>query len=279
MFLIKLRLPDITELIKHYLLQLVTFTYYGALQHYTLLPMDDIVRHQHDTPQLRQLLFEFKKIKKMELDFVKKAAALSAAAVIGVFSWPDVGSSFWLARLFWNCSLWLSIFALISSAQSRLLEEFPESDQASLAEIEVWRLLRFMLKPSTSSTAKTGLVDVEHANTEGEIPPKSLGPNLWLIWLWQSPTMLMSFSWLFFLIGYEVYLLTPLIEWSSWSGECTIAVVATVVGALAAANFFITTYTARWALEIDTIIIRTTPTESKNLLPDCGTSHNGRAGS
>jgi hypothetical protein len=73
MFLIKLRLPDITELIKHYLLQLVTFTYYGALQHYTLLPVDDIVRHQHNTPQLRQLLFEFKKIKKMELDFVKKA--------------------------------------------------------------------------------------------------------------------------------------------------------------------------------------------------------------
>jgi hypothetical protein len=43
-----------------------------------------------------------------------------------------------------------------------------------------------------------------------------------LLWLWQSPMMLMSFSWVCFLVGYEFYLLTPLIYRDSSLTESTV---------------------------------------------------------
>lgn len=37
-----------------------------------------------------------------------------------------------------------------------------------------------------------------------------------MIWVWQCPTMLMSIAWMFFLVGYEIYVLTPLIRLEVW---------------------------------------------------------------
>lgn len=128
---------------------LVTFSYNWELQHYTLKPIAKILESEKNSIYLGPLLHDFKKRKEQEIFFVQKGAALSAAAVIGCFSWPNVDKSFWLAQLAWHISVWLSVFALVSSAQQRFLEKLPNGPH-DMPDIQVRKTLRLMLKPSST---------------------------------------------------------------------------------------------------------------------------------
>ena len=124
---------------------------------------------------------------------------MSAAAVIGVFSWPSAEKSFWLAKMFWHWSLIASFFSLISSAQQRLLRELPQ--QAPGAVVDDDRMQNLV-------QASLQLVLSSDPTHKKDAQP----PSLQMIWVWQSPTMLMSYAWMLFFLGYALHILTPVFE-------------------------------------------------------------------
>jgi hypothetical protein len=138
---------------------------------------------------------------------MRKATA-SAAAILAILSWFDIPNIFWLAKLFWHSSLWLSLFALISTAPNRMLEKFLEWKDESSEVSENFsdeQMLKVLLRRQRSKKA-----------------PASLVPDEKIIWALQSPTMLTSYAWLCLLLGYGLYLLTPLLERGEWSAEKTV---------------------------------------------------------
>jgi hypothetical protein len=158
-----------------------------------------------------------------------------------------------MARLFWHCSLWLSIFSLISSSQQRLLEQIPDKIH-TLSDDELPRTLRTMLRPQ-----RVGVSDVESGVSDIMRQPP-LVVDRKMVWIWQCPLMLMSFSWVTFLLGYECLVLTPLINMKSWNTACSVglalyacvhrsmkiwltsrqsSVAATVVGLFTVIQFFV----------------------------------------
>ncbi|KAK8849083.1 hypothetical protein PGQ11_015563 [Apiospora arundinis] len=205
-------------------------TYNGALYHYTIEPINEILEHQTDVDKVRILLFKFRGLKQQELVFVEKAALLSAAAVIGVFSWPGTATSFWLCPTLWYSSLFLSIFALISSSQLRLVEQLPRTTEevALLSNEEIRRLMLCIGREDRKRTSERRL---EEGN---ELPCFKTDPIL--TWTWQSPMMLMSYSWLLFLVGYLCYVLTPLIP-RDQVGTRPAVEVSIGLGALVIVNF------------------------------------------
>lgn len=139
-------------------------------------------------------------------------AAIAAAAVVGVFSWPEVLSSFWLCPFLWHCSFWFSIFALISSAQHRLLEQLPKckADAADMSREEVRNATLLILRE------KYSLQDRAESHLWAE-------EDRALYWLWQAPMMLMSLSWVTFLIGFEAYVASPLLSGALWTVEKSVS--------------------------------------------------------
>jgi hypothetical protein len=122
----------------------------------------------------------------------------------------------------WHCALWLSIFALISSVQERMLGQIPDRiHMAQGSDVDVIRLLRIVLGPErhaqNSEAIAKGTKDIAAA-TESDIEATAGSTEkLWkidyfLVWVWQAPFMLMHYSWITFLVGYECHLLTPLIK-------------------------------------------------------------------
>ncbi|KAK8022094.1 hypothetical protein PG993_012861 [Apiospora rasikravindrae] len=185
-----------------------TCSYNGALCHFTIEPIQEILEHQDDIDKVRGLLIKFHNLKRQELTFVERAALLASAAVIGVFSWPGTATSFWLCPTLWYSSLWLSIFALISSSQLRLIEQLPRTTEVanSLGNEDVYRLMLSVVRRDRNNETERTL--------EGNLPP-CFKADAALTWVWQSPVMLMSYSWVLFLVGYLCYIVTPLIP-RSW---------------------------------------------------------------
>lgn len=96
----------------------------------------------------------------------------------------------------------MSCFALISSAHQRLLRHLPKYKEDSekhdldydLDKIPV--ALNLFLKPAVRPGTAT----------------KQRPISLRMLWVWQCPAMLMSYSWVFFLIGYALYILSPVFD-------------------------------------------------------------------
>lgn len=141
---------------------------------------------------------------------------MSAAAVIGIFSWDGAGQSHWLARLFWHCSLWLSLFSLMSSAQYRVIEQLPEDQHSAISNARLQLLLRIVVTRHKHDPKP----DVENADQGGS---SRVQQDRCMIYFWQSTTMLMSFSWTLFLAGYAVYLGTPVLRGNVWTTEQTVS--------------------------------------------------------
>jgi uncharacterized membrane protein (DUF485 family) len=74
-----------------------------------------------------------------------------------------------------------------------------------------------------------------HAGDEEKAEGARLQTSLLLFFLWQTPLMLMNYSWLMFLIGYELYLITPLVKHASWTVQCTVSNLQ-MLGSLVANN-------------------------------------------
>ena len=111
-------------------------------------------------------------------------AALSAAAVIGVFSWPTTEKTVWAAKMLWNWSFFMSTFSLIGSAPTRLLQHLPDKDDTVYDELKIQRALNLFLQPPA-----------ELASLSGKIGRRQISRRM--LWVWQCPAMLMSYSWIF----------------------------------------------------------------------------------
>ena len=146
---------------------------------------------------------------------------MSAAAVIGVFSWPDTSECYWLARLCWHCSFWLSVFSLLSSMQGRILDQLPKDRYNTLSEARLQLLLRIVV--TRQSRYKS---DLESKKTSVKLVIQS---DLFMIFFWQSSLMLMSYSWAPFLVGYALYLLTPVVYVDTWTIEQTVSLISKFV--------------------------------------------------
>lgn len=136
-------------------------------------------------------------------------------------------ASFWLARLFWYSSLWLSVFALVSFSQQRMLDQIHDPHHAD--DDEHWkRLLHLFLRSSRRN---------DNADVELGGGGSSLVPDRKLIWVWQNPMMLMSYSWALFLLGYGLYFVTSLLPQSALDKKSEVVSIASIaIGALVYLN-------------------------------------------
>jgi hypothetical protein len=106
--------------------------------------------------------------------------------------------------------------ALISSSQDRLLVKIPRREDLGMA---IQEALLVMLVPKESK-------DEEKAEKT------KMRRSRRLQFLWQTPLMLMHYSWVTFLVGYELYLITPLIKHGSWTVQCTVSTLSNVFNAV-----------------------------------------------
>ncbi|KAI1760087.1 hypothetical protein GGR53DRAFT_526516 [Hypoxylon sp. FL1150] len=213
------------------IIQIVTISYSGAYAHDTVNPIKTIEEHQKcddetSRAKLIEALVNFHNIKTEEQLFVTKAATLSGAAVIGVFSWPATEKTVWAAKLLWNWSLFLSSFSLISSAHQRLLRHLPKSklDGAEFDNARLRQALNLFLQPPLSGA------DLSDKRRLCRISNR-------MLWIWQCPIMLMSYSWVLFLVGYALHLLTPFFDPSRSEISFDAAVVTVSGCALVVLNF------------------------------------------
>ncbi|KAK0666619.1 hypothetical protein QBC41DRAFT_280517 [Cercophora samala] len=209
------------------LFRILAFSYSGALHHHTVQPMQCIQRNQNYLSDKRTViasLARFRETKSEELAF----ATISGAAAIGVFSWPSTERTIFIAKMLWNWSLFLSFFALISSAHQRLLRLLPSDQSDDFSDADLARCLSLFLQPPVPEPpGQGGKKGVVHREVSRR-----------MVWFWQCPTMLMSFSWVFFLMGYTLHLLTPVFD-VSLAELTTVPAIVTVCGcAVVVANFF-----------------------------------------
>ncbi|KAI9886617.1 MAG: hypothetical protein M1823_001596 [Watsoniomyces obsoletus] len=219
---------------------LLTASYLGAYRYYTLGPIKRIRDHQdiNSRAELIKALVDFRCIKEEELSFVAKAAALSAAAVIGVFSWPTTERTVWAAKMLWNWSFFMSTFSLVGSAPTRLLQHLPNDANMTYDEQHLPNeanmkynqrqfkiALNLFLQPSE-----------QHGNsTDSNAANRHICRRM--LWVWQCPAMLMSYSWIFFLLGYALHVLSPVFDRSQAEVSSTMAMVTIGGCALLLLNF------------------------------------------
>ena len=148
-------------------------------------------------------------------------STLSAAAVLGVFSWPGAQDAHWVAKVLWYSSFFLSVFGLISSAPQRLLEVIPDHLDYQIKGDELDVFLDLFLEShkkgdKTQDGERFGETAHKHPNPIAENPLRS-EVNAHVHWVLQTPMMLMSWSWIFFLLGYALFVLTPIINNQPWT--------------------------------------------------------------
>lgn len=77
--------------IRRYILLFFTWTYTASLQYYTLDPIVAIEKHQHDPKEVQKLLRVFRRGKKHELHFIKRAVSGSVLLAFSLGCVPHTG--------------------------------------------------------------------------------------------------------------------------------------------------------------------------------------------
>ncbi|KAI6340269.1 hypothetical protein MCOR25_011230 [Pyricularia grisea] len=235
-------IQDLPRFVASGALKVLTISYSGPYAYHTVDPIERVAELNNATPrddnQLIKALAHFRYLKNQELEFVGKAvsffwgfyifaripkgkaessqgflflkAALSAAAVVGVFSWPTAEKTIWVAKMLWNWSFFTSCFALISSAQQRLLRRLPgpEDDDLVFPDEQVQIALNLLLQPVV--------------RPPGGGKEKGRRVSRRMLYIWQNPTMLMSYSWVMFIAGYALHILTPVFDPSQGEVSSTV---------------------------------------------------------
>ncbi|KAF2469611.1 uncharacterized protein BDR25DRAFT_304343 [Lindgomyces ingoldianus] len=180
------KIKGLLQVFARILQSLLTASYLGAYRYYTLEPIEKIEHYQEEIlrGKLIKALADFRHIKDEELSFVAKAAALSAAAVIGVFSWPTTEKTVWAAKMLWNWSFFMSTFSLVGSAPTRLLRHLPDEDGTEYNEHKIQMALNLFLQSQAQRPSSSGKMERRQISRR-------------MLWVWQCPAMLMSYSWVF----------------------------------------------------------------------------------
>jgi hypothetical protein len=101
--------------------------------------------------------------------------------------------------MLWHWSFFMSSFALISSAHQRLLRHLPQKVDSDFNQEQIKVALTLFLQPPLEPISLGAKVE------ERRISRK-------MLWVWQCPTMLMSYSWVLFLVGYALHVLNPVFD-------------------------------------------------------------------
>ena len=147
--------------------------------------------------------------------------AILAAATIGAFSWNAIGDAYWLALAFWYTSLVLSVFGILLAAQQvsvlQILGPPPKkADGDALEKTEIRRFLPLIL------TEVPSLGRINPISNDGSVG--AWQPRWKMVFIWQCPTMFLSYSVVFFLSGLSIFVCTPLIRRDQWSTASNVSV-------------------------------------------------------
>jgi hypothetical protein len=219
------------------LLWLVVWPYHMTFRHSTLDPISGIARAStfKEKKDVVEAMNLWRTAKEEELQFIKVAVRLpycyqcsivsdtslkstvSAAAVIGVFSWPAIEDGYWLATGLWHCSLLLSIWAGISSAQQGwLLVRMPPLQAESASQADLRLVLRSVLRQAVDGSLPV-------CDLSGHVSGKEkIDWNM--VYIWQVPIMLMSYAWATFFLALTLHICTPLIEGGEWGRDHKVSV-------------------------------------------------------
>jgi hypothetical protein len=127
-------------------------------------------------------------------------ASFCTGATFATISWTKQPDPLWVTDALWFFSLICSIWAVITSIQTKsLLDDLPDPDQLnkSLPDIEVKRMRRMILRYKKTPGLK----------------------HYVMMFVWQFPSMTMSYAWCTFLSGLTVYVCTPFIRHMEWENR------------------------------------------------------------
>ncbi|OCL04825.1 hypothetical protein AOQ84DRAFT_391288 [Glonium stellatum] len=199
-------------------LGIITAPYRRTFKLYTWKPLKDISAADGDRRTLVSLVRDWKASKYEELQSVQVASSFCAGATLAVLSWNTIPDAIWVARALWYCSLICSIWAVITSIQQKsILDELLDKDALSeaISEYDLNRTRRVILRYK-----------------------KKPGIGHWImIFVWQFPSMQMSYAWCTFLSGLTVYICTPLIRHQAWGDDTKIAIFYLAVGGVGLITF------------------------------------------
>ncbi|KAE9982846.1 hypothetical protein EG328_010585 [Venturia inaequalis] len=178
--------------------RICTLFYRRPLVYFTILPIQTIIsfRNDPDSSKLERAVRKFREGKLKEQKIVNIAGTLSAAATIGVFSWPELATTHWYAKALWYSSLVLAIFSLIGLSQSRLTEAVSCIEEREASEEEKKAALRVFVDPDDTSM-----------DDDGESPMSWYTRNMVFVWQWTL--MVMVWSWVTFLMALLLHIIKP----------------------------------------------------------------------
>lgn len=122
----------------------------------------------------------------------------------------------------------MSIFALVSTAALRQLDYFPNTTTAIFSEREIHAMLSLLLNFPSGAPPRRHQILRQDTDPDCEAAPdKWYRPrgtsSRYKQYFWQISMMLMSGSWLCYLLGVTLYVLTPVTRIKSWSTDSVVS--------------------------------------------------------
>lgn len=167
-------------------------------------------------------------------------ASLLAAAVIGSFSWPIPETIHWLGPASWYASLIMSFCAvLLSSSEHFLYAASRDTTQHPDLRRRLNMVVRIKdgapgdlltstaappepaVQPQAAAQATTGPTGGQNTVSPG--PPPVRAEVRWnMVFTWQAPMMLLSYSLIGFVMGLTICILTPLYDGRNFDDACKV---------------------------------------------------------
>ncbi|KAH7078818.1 hypothetical protein BKA63DRAFT_251805 [Paraphoma chrysanthemicola] len=196
---------NIWQPLQCFLLAATTAPYRRAFKLYTWRPMRDFRAAKGDRTLLIPLVRDWKADKYAELQAVQVAATFCGGAAFSSLPWSRTSNAIWIADALWFSSLLCSIFAIITSIQTKsMLDDLPSREQltSALPDNEVQRMRQTILRYKRTPGIKHWI----------------------MVFVWQFPSMTMTYAWCTFIAGLTVYICTPFIQRLPWQDRHKIAV-------------------------------------------------------
>ncbi|PVI05713.1 hypothetical protein DM02DRAFT_516181, partial [Periconia macrospinosa] len=220
---------------------IATLPYYRFYRFNTAEPLTRIAELATRSPESIELYRSigfWRERKLAELQFVSIACTVLAAAVIGAFSWDTIHTAHWLTHGFWHSSLIFSILGILLSATQiaalHALGPLPMTKRHRV--IEPSRMRAAIARYSTLLMSTT---------TSRSVPRKKM------MFTWQGPTMLMSYSVCSFIAGLTILVCSPLIRREGWGPGYNIAIMYLTVLAVAGPIFMFCSFWAYHHVKTD----------------------------
>ncbi|KAJ8112382.1 hypothetical protein OPT61_g5236 [Boeremia exigua] len=145
-----------------------------------------------------------------ELSTVNVTAALIAAVVSAIFSWPTIEETPWTATAVFYASLILSLATVASASQQSIaLHRYGTHSQGLV-----------MLRKSLASSSNKRASRLQ-------------------IYVWQMPVMLLNVSITLLIVGLFILIWDRVAQTTDWTDNLKVAVVTTLIGVFALANYVV----------------------------------------